>query len=92
MVRRIFTEKKDGFNIEAKGILSDIAGTLGITGIEDLRVFKRYDIEGIGEEDFEYSKKTIFSEPNVDIVYEGSLPPVSYTHLPCIRRLTRRRH
>ena len=69
-----------------------LAGTLGITGIEDLRVFKRYDIEGIGEEDFEYSKKTIFSEPNVDIVYEGSLPPVSYTHLPCIRRLTRRRH
>ncbi len=88
MVRRIFTEKKDGFNIEAKGILSDIAGTLGITGIEDLRVFKRYDIEGIGEEDFEYSKKTIFSEPNVDIVYEGSLPPLdgyrvfTYDYLP----------
>ena len=88
MVRRIFTEKRDGFNIEAKGILSDITGTLGIAGIEELRVFKRYDIEGIGESDFEYSKRTIFSEPNVDIVYEGSLPPLdgyrvfTYDYLP----------
>ena len=47
MVRRIFTEKRDGFNIEAKGIMSDIVGTLGINGIKELRIFKRYDIEGI---------------------------------------------
>ena len=37
-VRRLFSEKKDAFAIEAQGILKDIRAELGIDSIEKVRV------------------------------------------------------
>ena len=70
MVYRIFVEKKDGFNNEAKSLYSDITEFLGIKRLNKLRIFNRYDAENISEKIFNYSIKTVFSEPQLDNVYK----------------------
>ena len=66
MVYRIFVEKKEGLDNEAKGLLNEAKNLLGITGMENIRLFNRYDAENITEELFDYAVKTVFSEPQLD--------------------------
>ena len=68
MVYRVYSEKKAGFTHEAGKLFDDARTLLGITGIKGVRIINRYDVENIAEELFEYSKKTVFSEPPTDIV------------------------
>ncbi len=70
MVYRVFVEKKKEFAFEAKALLDDVRTFLGIKELEDVRVINRYDAENITPELFEYAKKTVFSEPQLDIVSE----------------------
>jgi len=70
MVKRIFVEKREGVNVEAKEMLDDLRENLGLTNLKGLKILNRYDVEGITEEVFEKAKNTIFSEPQVDICYE----------------------
>ena len=67
MVYRIFVEKKAGLDNEARGMLSEAKNLLNIAGIENVRLFNRYDAENITEELFDYAVKTVFSEPQLDI-------------------------
>ena len=69
-VKRIFVEKKSGFNVEAKALLNDFHENLGLNEIVNVRIVNRYDIEGLYGDDLEKAKKIIFSEPPVDNVYE----------------------
>ena len=71
MVYRIFVEKKPGLDNEAKGLLNEAKHLLGIENLEDIRLFNRYDAENITEELFDYSVKTVFSEPQLDNVSES---------------------
>ena len=71
MVFRIFVEKKPGLDPEAQALLNDARELLGITGLERVRLLKRYDVENIGEELFDYAVKTVFSEPQLDRVYDA---------------------
>jgi len=73
-VYRVFTEKKPEFDNESLSILHDINTVLRISGIEKLRVFHRYDIQGISEEDYQKSRLSIFAEPPVDFIYDEELP------------------
>ncbi len=73
MIRRIFVEKRKGYDVAAKRLLSDITGVLK-TGASDLRLFLRYDIEGLSDEDFKLAVENVFSEPPSDIVYFEELP------------------
>ena len=72
-VRRIFVEKKSGFEVEAQGLLHDLKQNLGINGLESIRIVNRYDVEGITDEEYQNSRNTIFSEPPVDVVYDEEL-------------------
>lgn len=69
-VRRIFIEKKKEFDVEGKNLFVDLKNNLGIKNIESVRVIIRYDVEGLSEDEFEASKKTIFYEPSIDKVYD----------------------
>lgn len=69
-VRRIFAEKKNGYDVEAQGIYRDLKSNLNIKGLEKVRIINRYDIADITDDEFEASKNVIFSEPPVDYVYE----------------------
>ena len=68
MVYRVYVEKKKELAGEARSLLSDIRGLLGITSLEDMRVLNRYDVENIEAALFESCKNTVFSEPQLDIV------------------------
>ena len=67
MVYRVFVEKKAGLDNEAKGLLNEAKNLLGISALENVRLFNRYDAENISEELFHYAVKTVFSEPQLDI-------------------------
>ena len=70
MVYRIFVEKKQGLENEANALKNDIVSLLQIKGLTRLRLFNRYDAENITKELFDYSVKTVFSEPQLDTVYD----------------------
>ena len=70
MVYRVFVEKKKELANEAKALYSDAVTLLGIKNLTSVRVINRYDAENISEELFEYAKKTVFSEPQLDTVAE----------------------
>ena len=65
MVYRIYVEKKDGLANEASALKQDIISFLGIS-LENVRILNRYDVENIDENLFDYAKKTVFSEPQLD--------------------------
>ena len=67
MVFRVFVEKKRELANEARALLNDVRGLLGIKQLDDVRVINRYDAENISEELFNYAIKTVFSEPQLDI-------------------------
>ncbi|MCQ2355260.1 MAG: phosphoribosylformylglycinamidine synthase, partial [Clostridia bacterium] len=69
MVYRIFVEKKPGVSQEASGLKNEITTLLGIKGIKNIRIFNRYDAEGLSKELFEYAVRTVFSEPQIDTVF-----------------------
>lgn len=73
-VKRIFVEKKDGFNVEAKQILWDLRHNLGVRSLTNLRFANRYDVAGLTDEEFAKAKVTVFSEPNQDTVYDEEYP------------------
>ena len=50
-VFRCFVEKKKPFAVEANGVRNELTKTLLLSGVEDVRVINRYDIENIDEED-----------------------------------------
>ena len=66
MVYRVFVEKKEGLDNEARGLLNEARNLLGMESLEQVRLFNRYDAENITEELFHYSVKTVFSEPQLD--------------------------
>ena len=70
MVKRIFVEKREGFNIPAQNLLEDFRETIGIKNLKSVRLFVRYDIEDLSDEDFLKVRDLVFREPNADNFFE----------------------
>src|SRR5690554_6149239 len=73
-VKRIFVEKKEDFQTEAKSLLKEFKTNLGIPGLRNVRIVNRYDLEGISEEDYYSVRDIVFCDPPVDRLYEEKLP------------------
>jgi phosphoribosylformylglycinamidine synthase len=65
-MKRIFVEKKAAHRSEARHLLHDLRESLGLTGLENLRLVQRYEVEGIGDAEFHEAATHILSEPQVD--------------------------
>ena len=74
MVTRVFVEKRKGFDVEATGLLADLKENLGISGLEEVRILNRYDVDGLSDSEFAAAVAAVLSEPNMDDVY-----PQDYT-------------
>lgn len=74
MVRRIYVEKKKGFDVEATSLFNDVRENLHLNDLTSVRILNRYDIDGIDDATYEAAKFTVFAEPAVDIVYEETMP------------------
>lgn len=87
-VRRIYVEKKQGFQGEADRLLQDLRENLNEVHLEGLRLVNCYDVQGLTDEDFEKAVKTVFSEPNMDDVFYEKLEfgqeevPIAWAYLP----------
>ena len=68
-VKRIYVEKKASFAVKAKELEEELKSYLGIDGLEQVRIFIRYDVENLSEDTFEKACKCVFSEPPVDDLY-----------------------
>ncbi|MBE7062584.1 MAG: phosphoribosylformylglycinamidine synthase [Ruminococcaceae bacterium] len=71
MVRRVFVEKRT--DVEAAALREDLKTNLGLAGLSAVRIIKRYDIDGVSDEEYEMAKATILSEPQVDNCYDESI-------------------
>ena len=67
MVYRVFVEKKAGLDHEAAALCADLRSFLGVKTLEKVRLLNRYDVENIDEALFEKAKRTVFSEPQLDV-------------------------
>lgn len=74
MVKRIYVKKKEGFDVEAKGLLKDIQENLRISSLKNIIILNRYDVSNISDETFEKGKNTVFSEPQVDECFVEEYP------------------
>ncbi|MGB4438650.1 MAG: phosphoribosylformylglycinamidine synthase, partial [Sedimentibacter sp.] len=68
-VKRVFVEKKQGFNTEAMNLMSNFKENLKLYKLNNVRILNRYDVSHISSEDFEKAVISVFSEPNQDFVY-----------------------
>ena len=68
-VYRIYVEKKEGLDNEARALCGELAAVSGAEGVKSVRVLNRYDVEGISEELFREAVRTVFSEPQLDETY-----------------------
>lgn len=71
MVYRVYVEKKAGLRAEGDALCSDIVGLLGIKNLKELRLFNRYDVENIEADLFQACITTVFSEPQLDDVWQS---------------------
>lgn len=69
-VRRIYVEKKQGFDTEAINLKNDLNENLQLNNLKNVRIVNRYDVSHISEEDFQNAVKNVFSEPNQDNVLD----------------------
>ena len=67
MVYRVCVEKKPGLAPECASLLSDCRSFLDLRGLANVRIWNRYDVEGIDETLFAYATNTVFSEPQLDL-------------------------
>ena len=46
MVKRIFVQKREGFDVETKEILNDLRENLNLSNLEDLKIFFKSSWKG----------------------------------------------
>ena len=70
MVYRLFVEKKKGFRVAEEALYEDLKLYLGIRALKGVRIINRYDIQGIELPLLERCKRTVFSEVQLDTLYD----------------------
>ena len=73
-VYRCFVEKKEEYATDAMSVKDNLETVFRNGEIRGVRVFNRYDIEGIEPADWDKAKTGILSEPQVDRLYEENAP------------------
>ena len=85
MVYRVCVEKKPGLAPECASLLSDCRSFLDLEGLERVRIWNRYDAEGMDKDLFDYACTTVFSEPQLDLTSEETDVPALPPCLPSSR-------
>ena len=73
LVRRIYVEKKPGFDVEAGGLLQDLKDNVGLPGLSRLRLINRYDVAGLDDAEYALARETVFAEPPADTVFDETI-------------------
>jgi len=73
-VKRIYVQKKEGFDVEAKRLWEDLSETLRLPNLKGVEILNRYDVENLSEEVLEKAKDVVFSDPQVDDIFIEDYP------------------
>ena len=73
-VYRCYSQKRPGFDVEAQGLCRQLQEQLGIAGLKSVSILNRYDADRIDPTVYEQAKAIVFSEPQVDAVYDETFP------------------
>ncbi|MDR1909070.1 MAG: phosphoribosylformylglycinamidine synthase, partial [Spirochaetaceae bacterium] len=80
-IRRVFVEKKSGFDGEARNLRAEISGFLGqypgLAELRGLRLLNRYDVGRLDEGQFRRMVELVLSEPQSDRVFWGADAPAA---------------
>ena len=79
-VFRCYSEKKPGFDVEAQGLCRQLREQLGVESLESVRILNRYDADHIDPAVYQAAKTVVFSEPQVDTVYDETFPVPGHPH------------
>ena len=82
---RCFVEKRNGFDVEAKSVETELSEVLGLGGVS-FRIFNRYDIQNLQADRLDDVIATVLSEPMSDICYKEELPELD-ARLLCVEPL-----
>ena len=66
---RVFVEKKEAFKSEAKSLLADLNGSLGLN-LTDIRIVNIYDLFNVSASDVKVAKESVLSEVVADDVFD----------------------
>ena len=73
-VFRCFVEKKPGFDGAARALCRELTETVGVRDLAGVRILNRYDVEGVTGQVYASARTSVFSEPQVDAVYDEVCP------------------
>ena len=79
-VYRCYSQKRPGFDVEAKGVCSTLKERLSLEGLQSVEILNRYDADQIDEAVYQQAKGIVFSEPQVDTVYDEEFPEPQAAH------------
>ncbi len=79
-VYRCYSEKRPGFDVEARGLFDSLHNLLEIHALTGVRYLCRYDVEGVDETVYEKAKRIVFSEPMADVCYDETFPASDGAH------------
>lgn len=79
-IRRVYVEKRPGFDVEATRLREELVEFLGtdhpeLRSLTKLRVLHRYDVAKLTEDQFDAALRLVLSEPQCDSVYPGERLP-----------------
>lgn len=74
MIHRLFVEKRPPFRQAESALEADLRVTLALPALTSVRVFLRYDVEGVDPEKWPAVVSSVFAEAPVDEAYDEALP------------------
>lgn len=85
-VYRCYSMKRPQYDVESAALLEQLRGQLGVQSLEGLSILHRYDVEGVDPAVFAQAKGIVFSEPQVDAVFEENPPRIEISgSAGCVR-------
>ena len=66
--------------MEARELCAQLREQLGIGALEGVRILNRYDADRIAPEVYDAAKQVVFSEPQVDAIYDEEFPVPQQAH------------
>ncbi len=76
-VYRIFVNKRAEYDVESVEIFNNISSQLKIKNLKTLKVYNRYDVQGVSEDALKEGVSIILSEPMVDDVQYETLNTIN---------------
>ena len=73
-VRRLFVEKRAGFDGAAHHLCNDLRQMLNLPNLTGVRIVLRYDVQGLPDDAWGQARSDVFAEAAVDALWDEMLP------------------